>query len=53
MIIPVAKKSKRLLCQYRQQRSNNFIHNLLHAVKEGLLGSALSAREFHSKHWKT
>lgn len=52
VVPPVAKESKRLLFQERQQRSNNLVHNLLHAVEEGLLGSALSARQSDSNHWR-
>lgn len=52
LIIPVAKKSKWLLFQHRQQCANNFIHDLLHTVKEWLFGSALSAWKCDSQHWK-
>lgn len=51
IITPVAKKSKWLFFQLRQQRANNFIHNLLHTVKEWLFGSALSAWKCDSQHW--
>ncbi|TNN38843.1 hypothetical protein EYF80_050985 [Liparis tanakae] len=50
VITPVSKQSKRLLLQHRQQHTDDLVHDLLHVLKEGLSGSALSARQLHSKH---